>query len=75
MSTNTETRDQDYPQTMHLGPNSGARVVPSYKTIRDEFAMVALTGLTATKAPVIAAGLAYEYADAMMAERSKTGEG
>lgn len=48
---------------------------PPLATLRDQFAMAALTGLTTTKAPVVAAGLAYEYADAMMAERSKTGEG
>lgn len=47
------------------------------KTLRDEFAMAAMTGLLAnsvtifSETPSIYASMAYEQADAMMQERSK----
>ena len=49
---------------------------PGYKTLRDEFAMAALTGLVSDhdcgEVPAISvAHAAYEYADAMMEARKK----
>ncbi len=46
--------------------------------LRDEFAMAALTGLmvhSTTTRPAFDAEVAYEMADAMLAERSKGREG
>ena len=53
----------------------GGVFAPSLPTIRDQFAMAALTGLLASEefhSLTTAAKMSYAFADAMMAERNKT---
>lgn len=47
------------------------KLAREYPELRDSFAMAALSGLVTTKEPKEAVSVAYQIADAMLAERQK----